>query len=365
MSIIVHGATHTTNFGDVLFAYLFYQTCIDLGCDVEFLNLPKFRVSEFCKNELNYKNEHHFLKQLKSDGLIMMSGGYLGDDKVSMKNSLKRYLHYILPARLFEMRNRPVFFIGVGGGPLNSRALRKACVRVLNKASYVSVRDIETKNYFLEYGVKKEIVVTTDTAQIIDSRFTNEHGIALGDLHFDENRKYIFYHVVNKSVEDRKMADTISLALNRFLEEHEEYDVIIGCDEKANASNLLSYVSVNDERKQAFEYGSVFQLCCLLDKVHFVITPKLHVGIVSASLGKSVISFPIHREKTERYYRQIGEQDRSVHLNSITEEIAFQQMEKYYEKPITLDQSVKKMAEDNLASVRNIVMNIQGANWRM
>lgn len=361
MDIVIHGATHSSNFGDVLFAYLFYNACKNSGCKVELLNMPKFKVSDFCKNELQYNVNGRFIRQLRMDCLIMMSGGYLGEDMVSFKNSLKRYLHYILPARLFEIMHKPVYIIGVGGGPLTSNFLRRATVKMLNRASYVSVRDIETKKYFEEYGVTKEVCLTTDTAQVIDSKFVACHAGSDSLNGLDKNKKYFFFHVVNKPADDARMASTVALAINHFLKDHAEYDVIIGNDEQTDITRLEAYKTVIDGRKHVFEYRSVFQLCHLLGEMQFVITPKLHVGIVSASLGKSVVSFPIHREKTGRYYKQIGESERSVHMQSVTEQIAFDQIEKYYDKPIRLDGDIRKLAEYNIDFAQSVAKLIDSS----
>lgn len=48
--------------------------------------------------------------------------------------------------------------------------------------------------------------------------------------------------------------------------------------------------------KQLVPYGYPTQLCNILNEMDLIITPKLHVGIVGATLSKSVISFSIHAQ---------------------------------------------------------------------
>lgn len=355
MNILIHGATHTSNFGDVLFAYLFFKRCEELNVNARFLEMPRFAVSEFCRKELNYNYKGNMLSLFKSDALIMMSGGYLGDDKYSTKNSIKRYLHYILPARLFELLKKPVYIIGVGGGPLISKKLRNSCVKMLNNASYISVRDIETKEYFESYGVKMDIVLSTDTAQVITSDELSKYHMDSNTNILDPNKKYIFLHVVNKPAIDKKMSESIAPAINRFLFDHPDYDVVIGNDEITDVRLLKTYNAIIDDRKIAFDYESIFQLCSILNKMNFVVTPKLHVGIVSASLGKSVLSFPIHREKTERYYRQIGEQRRCVHMDNVTEDLAYNQINEFYNVPISISLEIRNMAKNNLCVIDDFI----------
>ena len=361
MKVIIHGATYSTNFGDVLFAYLFFNKLNEIkDVSAEFLEMPKYGIQKFCADSVGYRSNSSFFRQLNADALIMMSGGYFGENVSSFKNSLKRYLQYVLPARLFQIFRKPVYIIGVGGGPLISSFLRKSCVRMLNRSKYISVRDEETKNYFVEYGVTKPIIVTTDTAQVINSDLLRHFPDNDNNSLVVEGRKYIFFHVVDKEKVDARISEVIVPAVNEFLANHKDYDIIVGNDEIISAyriRELETYKKIMEGRKKIVKYENIFMLCKLLDVMDFVITPKLHVGIVSAALGKSVVSFPIHREKTERYYRQIGEAERSIHMQKVTTDIAYNLIERYYDKPIQLNKEIRNLANYNLSVLEDVVTN--------
>lgn len=368
MKIVIHGATHSTNFGDLVFARLFYSKLIDASTtrdSIEFLEIPKFGIGDFCAEFIGYKKGHSFISQFGADALIMMSGGYLGDNHTTFKQTIKRYVHYVLPARMFQLFGKPVYVIGVGGGPVESLFLQKACVKMLNKAKYVSVRDEETKAYFDSYGVKNNIVVTTDTAQVIDVEYISQHCAGIKEFELNESKKHVFLHIVGKTEYDAIMAFDIVPALIKFLETHEEYDVIIGNDEVISIDAIERTQTVqklrayNKGNVTVASYKGVYELLSLLNNMDFVITPKLHVGIISAALNKSVVSFPIHQEKTERYYRQIGEAERSIHISKVSLDVAYRQFEYYYNKPIKLDETLRCKANDNLNYIDYIVQGIK------
>ncbi|KUP05273.1 hypothetical protein Q73_13480 [Bacillus coahuilensis m2-6] len=104
---------------------------------------------------------------ITSDMLVYISGGYFGERDASLKENLIRFLRYVLIGGVFILRKKPIAIIGVGGGPLKNPILRKSFCKLINSASLVTVRDDETANYFKSYGVKNEMLVTSDTAQII------------------------------------------------------------------------------------------------------------------------------------------------------------------------------------------------------
>jgi len=92
--------------------------------------------------------------------------------------------------------------------------------------------------------------------------------------------------------------------------------------------------------------------------VDLIITPKLHVGIVGAALGKSVLSFPYHIHKIKRYYRQIGEEDRCVLLKDITESVAYDKLIKYCSIPITVNDSFRDLAQKNLNALEELAAKL-------
>lgn len=297
------------------------------------------------------------LSSLKSDVLILMSGGYFGENKRSLKNSVMRYLAYFLPARILQFFGKPVYVLGVGGGPLSASFLRKSAVRLLNKAKVVTVRDKETKDYFVQYGVNNSIEITSDTAQAIQLEMIPEFDNEQELVRVVGNHKLLFFHLVISGNYDDKLASSVVPGIIKFLNAHPEYQLVVGTDEihsMDSIKNTKCYQKLSDKVRYVHEYRDCWQMIALLNRMDCVVTPKLHVGIVSATLGKSVVSFPIHLEKTQRYYRQIGEAERSIHIDLVTTDIVYSQLERYHDAPIALNSEIQSAAKRNLEIIKQI-----------
>ncbi len=355
MNIVIHGAINSSNFGDVLFARMFYDACRKAsGINVDFVQIPKFGVGEFVRNETGYSRRLGRFAYLKSDVLVLMSGGYLGLDKTKKYDVLHLYARFIMPARLFQLLRKPVYIIGVGGGPIDSKWLRDRIIRLVDKSKRVIVRDEETKKYFLDYGSKANIEVTADTALSYDLTTIQQ----LDDTELISKfhgKKMLFFH--SELPSDKVMAEKIVPSLNIFLESHPEYGVVFGYDyeTKETLENTLCWQKIECETKHIFHYHSVDQMLALLSTVDCVMTPKLHIGIMGSLFGKSVLSFPVHREKTQRFYRQIGYPERCIHISVIDKNTVLNQLNLYHDKKIIIPEEIIERSKANLMFVKDLV----------
>ncbi|MCG8498942.1 MAG: polysaccharide pyruvyl transferase family protein [Firmicutes bacterium] len=169
MKIILHGATNGSNFGDYLFADIFWHTLLSCNKDGKtlFFEFPRYGFGRFFRKELGYTHKQTIGDVFNGDMLVYFSGGYFGQRTSSLKESIKRLIRYMPIGIVFALRRKPILMLGVGGGPITNKLLRSAICWLMNRAAIVTVRDEETANYFKSYGVKKEIKVTSDTAQVI------------------------------------------------------------------------------------------------------------------------------------------------------------------------------------------------------
>ncbi|MGG6310596.1 polysaccharide pyruvyl transferase family protein [Paenibacillus macerans] len=360
MKVIIHGATNGSNYGDVLFADLFYRGACEAlpSKDVLFMEMPHYGIGQFYRDELKYTNRMTLKDFFQADLLVYMSGGYFGETTPHFKDHLKRFFRYFWIGLFYLLRKKKVVICGVGGGPISNRMLLKVINFIMNRAMYITVRDHETQEYFLNKGVKNHIQVTCDTAQVIDQTMVEHIDLkeeeTINQLFADQ--KLIFLHVGITPKDDVKFQNIVE-GLNRFLRKHPEYGVIFGNDGKSNfdINQFKSIKSLQCEKKYFYKYSGAWQLTALLNKVDFVITPKLHVGIISSSLGKSVVSFPVHKQKTLRYYRQIGEEGRCKLFSEVNPEIVEQMIETYHDKPITIDDSIRRTAKMNIEVMKSAI----------
>lgn len=363
MKILLHGYLNETNFGDILFADLFYRKCLELKFDaVDFLQLPYYKMGSFCRKNIGYTAKKPFLSALASDAYVMISGGCLGDDSnANGKTARKRFFRFVLPARLFELLGKPVYVLGVGGGPVDSPWLRRQMVKMLDAAAVIQFRDAETKRYFEEYGVKNTMTVTSDTAQVIVPEMLPafEQKQELDAL--AAGRKKLFLHLSENDHVNEEILRRVVPGVLQFLKAHPDYIAAVSFDNvrvKDPKARLRGLEAVKLLREQTdvflYDYHDCWQLCALLNEMDCIVTQKLHVGVIGAALGRSVVSFPVHREKTQRYYRQIGQEERCVHMSMVTPEIVCSQMERFCGQPITLPAQIRAEAARNLSVLEGL-----------
>lgn len=348
--VLIHGATMGTNFGDFLFADLFYNYVVQIvGEENVAFYESRFAFSEFFRTHLDYKNKYKKESINEAEILIYIPGGYFGEWISNFRENLYRYLRYFVIGREFIRKKKKIIIIGVGAGPLTSKILQRSAKHIFEYANLVVVRDEMSKKYMLTYGVRKDIKVTADAAQIIQKDYFAEYSNSrqVTSLFLD-GYKTIFLHV-NPTNNDLIIQKIIP-AVKQFLNRHEEYKVIIGCDQYNKEQKIV----LNDlERRFTLYNCAVYyyeypkELCALLSRVDFVITTKLHVGIVASTLGKAVVSIAGHYNKIKRYYTQIGEDNRCIELETSNTEDIYNLIETYYMKPILIPKQILEDAQKN------------------
>ena len=349
MKIVIHGATNGSNFGDCIFAHIFYQYFQENNHQVSFVRMPRFGISPYLINELNIKKTD-FYPLSKANALIYMSGGYFGDTKGGLRETIKRYIRYFLVAEYFIFAKKTIYVCGVGGGPVKNKWLLKKMVRVLNHAEHITVRDPETAEYFAKSGVNKKMMITIDTALCLmnpDYLARNDH--PEDSMLVPDQKKILFLHVYGADASNREILRKIVPAVNRFLSLHNEYIVWVGTDNisKKKIEDLEVYNSIHGEKK-AIEYESTAKMLSVLKLIDCAITVKLHVGILSAAFGKSVVSFPEHKFKTHRFYKQINEEERCKQISECSADDVYHTLCRFVDSPIKLPDDMINLAEKNL-----------------
>lgn len=359
MKVLLVGATFNSNFGDLLFSHLFYDKCKEAGFEkVSFWQWPKHVLCDFCRNELDYHEHISLWQAIKYDALILQSGGMMGEPRYSRQTTKLRFLRFVLPCLIFTLLRKPVYVLGCGGSPIYARWLRKLMVYVLNHAKYISVRNQETKEYYLEQGVKNCIHVTSDTAQVITPERLPKFVISQELEEHISNKKTLLLQFSYCKTDDEMVARKIVPAINDFLNEHPEYCVVMATDKETKTTileNSLSKNALMPSEVKVYNYHDSWQLAALINRMDVVITTTLHVGIVGSSLGKNVLSFSLFYDKAKRYYKQIGEEGRCLPLRDIDTPEVYTQLQTYHDKPIVLSSHIRQLAVSNLNIIDEIL----------
>lgn len=354
MKVLIVGATFNSNFGDLLFSHLFYDKCKEVGFErVPFWQWLEHVLCDFVRNELDYHEEISILHAFRYDALILQSGGMMGD-KIHTKNGVKlRFIRYFVPTLLFTILRKPIYILGCGGGPLYSRSLRKMAKFIWNRARRITVRDVETRDYFQSIGVTRGIEVTSDTAQVITPQLLPPFDRSAELDSYLKGRKLLLF-VAHFPKKGDAQESIIFPAIREFLQTHPDYAIVVTTDKAETVDQTREFL--NDKKDYLFcSYCDYFQLASLLNYANVIITLGLHIGIVGASLGKSVISFPHNYNKTHRYYKQIGESERCIPLTDVNQSLVLSQLEKFHSKPIVLSPQIRELAPKNIDIISEII----------
>lgn len=363
MKIMLQGYLLDANFGDILSAKLFYDRCTNGGFSaVDFYQYKNYGIGKFCREQVGYSAEKRLLSCFCSDAFVIISGGSFWNDGNRVNDAKIRYRRFILPALIYQLLGKPVYVLGVGGGPVDTLWLRKKMVRLLNKAKKVTFRDSYTQKVFSEYEVKNDMVVTADTMLIIQKEMLDpfEEKDKL-DL-CANGRKKLLLHLPDGTQETSYVADLIVPGLIRFLEVHKEYYVVlskdniydIGSGERKQIDRVRRALEDANIDFYDYNYHDCWQMCSLLSEMDCVITLKLHVGVVASALDKSVVAFPVHREKTDNFYQMIGESERCVNVRNLDIEKSYEQLCKFHDKPVQISDEIRQKAEMNLSILDDI-----------
>lgn len=367
MNILIHGAINASNFGDCIFADMFFTTLRNAlpNDNIWFYDMPPYGIGTYLRKHLNYDYIMSADDYDMVDVLIFISGGYFGENTKSLRDSIKRYNRYVKLGLKYIKKNVPILVLGLEVGPINFNFLKNAVGRILNYASVLTVRNKESLEYCYNVISANNAILTFDTAlqigrtKIFDS-FSNINTI------LEDEKKAIFLHIPYNGLSDKRYIRNILDPVCDFCEKHKEYYIIYGMDneEAHGMNNIMEYIIKNKSiLTKHYCYTDYWELCILLSKVDFIVTTKLHVGIVGASYGKAIISTPKHSYKTERFYREIGHLENCVSFYELSPDHMKILLEQLYNKPIKIDEINYELSRKNLDIMVDYLYKIRGKQY--
>lgn len=287
--IAIFGALWTPNFGDVLLAKMFKDEFLKYGCDVKFPN-----ASEAVKRKLDSRGSFYDL--LAADTVVFCGGGYFSEPPgLRAKWAFSRYKRLFWVATFCRVFRKPYWVLGVGAGPLKSRVSRWMVKHVCRGAKLVAVRDHESRRVVSEVSGSSNVLLVADYVLTMKERKAPvcSNPPKLG-LHITINAKATIPVLLDYMVRFGGNYDLY------FIEDHSgEYEKVRSVFPRVRemfGANVIKYK--NDTN------GFIDQI----DRLDYIITNKLHVGILSCVLKKHVCSFPYH-DKVERFYEEIGRKE--------------------------------------------------------
>ena len=338
--VMIHCSTNdgSSNFGDVLFAKMILDYLGKKGFEAAFYDLSPY-FEEYLYKKQGFPRHQFNLKD--ADAALYFGGGYFGERECeTLYQHIHHYQRFMRYGKKALKLNKKIAVIGIGAGNYLWGPSKTVVKNVCEKSLYVTTRDQESTDFLKKIGVSSDIKTCSDIVQTL-----NLESLSITEkTQLDEKKKYIFVHTSYKT----DVAQMFAEGLEPFLQNHPDVDVIIGTDSVLDIEKPAGYIRdlLGHNRTIVYNYTTPDNLCWILSQCSLVVTYKLHVGIVSAALSKSVIAFPKH-EKVKRYYQQIGESDRFKDFKSASPQDVLKMAECYWEKNIVLNDQISELAKRN------------------
>lgn len=353
MKVLLHGAINGTNFGDCLFAALFYNKLSGaFGPEnVFFYDIKPFGIGNHLRKTLNYYKKIPLDKYKDIDALVYISGGYFGDNNKSLRGSIIRYFRYV-SIGLYAIRNNiKIYVVGLEVGPLHYKFVKKAILRILSNSKINIVRNKESFDYLEKNGITNK-KCTADTAISLSKEDFNPFASTyVKNFVKHINKKILFLHMLPYEEIDNHFVEVIINPIIKFINENHDYCVVYGTDggKKCKDFGKLDMLfKQNNITCFEYRYSNIYDMCYLLNAVSIIVTRKLHVGIVGSVLNKSVVSTPMHLYKTARFYKQIGEEKRCISFKNLSEDTVYNLLSEYKDIPIDIPDYIKDSASSNI-----------------
>ena len=330
--IMLHGATDcgSSNYGDYLYGEIVYKYLKDKGYDVCFYNPSSF----FVENLEGYKQQNLFNKK-EADGILYIPGGYFGEGHdARFRDNFVQFLRF-MPLGIWASYNRKKMgVLAIGAGPNKNLFMNFGIKRICKKSGFVTTRDYES------YQALNKLVGSNNIKQCGDIIITQEYHNSVVDEQVNDildkvnGKKIILVHYNH----DRKALDLFAQSIKKFIEENNDFVVVVTADTIMNGNKELFDIFKNNVECNCFyyEYKTPTGLTSMIEHSDLIITSKLHLGVVGCVLNKSVIPVACHPEKTYRFYESINEQDRFLNLYNTSVDEIVNVLRNYKNKPIAI-----------------------------
>lgn len=236
---------------------------------------------------------------------LMISGGGSLLQDVTSSRSLTYYLGLISMARL---RFKPVVFYAQGVGPVTRLWGRTLIPAVVNRVSFITVRDEESAETLRRLRVRRPpVTVTSDAALALGPADPELGARLLAEFKVDLSRPVIGVSVRPWKQGNRPMEPALAKALDRLVRETGAQVVFLPMQQPHDVGAARAVASQMDEPavivrgSQTYADLHAMTACCDL-----IIGMRYHALVFAAMNGVPLVGIS-YDPKNDSFLRQIGE----------------------------------------------------------
>jgi len=297
---LVVGPYRAQNFGDDLVGGILAKHLQGLGYDV---SVP--RLSEANSTWLGTRYSEGYDGLFETADVVVVGGGGIMSDTSGAKPGAS-YLDIVASAGMAgHLSGKPVYITGVGAGPWILERSKTLAFAVSLIAEKIGVREQESYDHLRGLGVTdRKLLLGADVA-LLTPDFLDFPQAASGKLglQFDVS--------AFTDVHDNPQVSAIVSAVGKYAHTHASDVVLI---RNGRARSELARAAPSAER---LSYTTLEEFLPRLAGLRAIFTSHLHLAITS--YAQRIPSFSLYvREKTRRFYEQIGHPERAIDLRHAT-----------------------------------------------
>lgn len=184
---------------------------------------PDFTARKHDVRSIKRMNFFKIFWEMKNMDLLVSGGGSLFQD-VTSKRSIAYYLGIIWMAK--RLLKKKVMVYSQGIGPVTKGYNRFLLKKIMNCVDIINVRDEKSKDELISMGIKKEILVTTDTVFGIPAPSTSKGLERLEKMGVDNNGLKIGISIRPWKNSDYIIKETTNFC-EKYLEENDGQIILI------------------------------------------------------------------------------------------------------------------------------------------
>lgn len=301
--IALHGAAYGQNFGDVLILKLLADY---LRSEAEAEIFFPFGRRAF--SDASGEKVGGLFRLVRAHAAVMGPGGYFGERRTETESWNRRFRHYHGGFyKLIKIIKKPIFIHGVGVGPLSDQSSRELAVRIFEYARHISVRDIESRNWLLEWGISSEKVsVFPDVALTLMSQRKTYQSFANYHHEQSDDTPQVGLHLPLPKQLPASAHQSLILEISGLLKSQPNLQLLMLTDDPKQQINkdIITLVKAHGQATIA-DYISPGKLIADISSCDAVVTTKLHVAICASALGVAPLGLYWH-PKVSRFFSMIG-----------------------------------------------------------
>ena len=295
-------------------------------CEITVLSFdPKKTISQHDVNSVlnkpDPKNLIIMAKEIYKNDVVICGGGGI----LMVTRSIIPVLYYFIPIYIAKIFSKPIFFYGVGAGPIDGK-LGKFVVKVTcNLATAIWARDEVSKELLLDIDVKKSIDIVLDPA-IFYTEFFNisrkkntksrKPIIGISIVPWGDKRyPCIGVDVLKFEEYKRNIVQLITCIVNKVDAEiilvpmkHPSDTVVI--DEIINSLPGTAKIKTKKPKKHELS-----ELISIFKDIDLFIGCRLHSIILSTTMNIPTIAIAYH-EKVNSYMKLLEEEDKVIEITN-------------------------------------------------